>query len=197
MFGKVHMAAKNGLSGETRLLFERTALPHLDALYSAALRLTRNPDDAKDLLQESVLRAYRCFYQFAPGTNCRAWLLTILYNSFRNSLRRGKRERCADDAEIEREIEARAALGAPPHHDPEDSLTLRMAGRRIEAALSELPPDFREALLLVDVQDLNYREVALVLHVPVGTVKSRVSRGRALMRMMLGKSGLQRDKTGT
>ena len=197
MVAQVHMAEKNGLSGETRLLFEQIALPHLDALYSAALRLTHNPDDAKDLLQETVLRAYRCFHQFAPGTNCRAWLLTILYNNFRNICRRGKFERSADDSEIEREVEARAMLDDPAPCNPEDLLALRMAGQRIEAALRTLPPDFREALLLVDVQDLNYQEVAVVLDVPIGTVKSRVSRGRALMRLTLGKSGLERGKTGT
>ena len=191
------MAAKTMISGEKRLLFEQTAMPHLDALYSAALRLTRNVDDAKDLLQETVLRAYRCFHQFAPGTNCRAWLLTILYNNFRNACRHGKREHSADDGEIERELEARYASGDSAACSPEDLLALRMDGRRIEAALSMLPPEFREALLLVDVQDLNYQEVATVLDVPLGTVKSRVSRGRALMRQALEKSGSARGKTGT
>lgn len=191
------MAAKNGLSGEKRLLFERTAMPHLDALYSAALRLTRNSDDAKDLLQETALRAYRYFHQFAPGTNCRAWLLTILYNNFRNICRRGKYERSADDGKIERELDMRAILDDRAPCNPEDLLALRLASRRIEAALRTLPPDFREALLLVDVHDLNYQQVALVLDVPIGTVKSRVSRGRALMRLTLGKSGFERGKTGT
>ena len=193
----VHMAVKTGSSGEKRLLFEQVALPHLDALYSAALRLTRNPDDAKDLLQETVLRAYRCFHQFTPGTNCRAWLLTILYNNFRNSCRRGKHEQSAEDADLEREIDARVPPGDPALCNPEDLLATRMAGRCIEAALNTLPPEFREALLLIDVQDLDYREVAIVLDVPLGTVKSRVSRGRALMRLALEKFGAARGKTGT
>jgi RNA polymerase sigma-70 factor (ECF subfamily) len=188
------MTVKTGSSGEKRLLFEQFALPHLDALYSAALRLTRNPDDAKDLLQETILRAFRCFHQFAPGTNCRAWMLTILYNNFRNICRRGRHERSAEDSEIERELDARVPPGDPALCNPEDLLATRMAGRRIEAALNTLPPEFREALLLVDVQDLNYQEVAIVLDVPLGTVKSRVSRGRALMRLALGKSGAARGK---
>lgn len=196
MFAKALMA-RTGNSGEKRLLFEQTALTHLDALYSAALRLTRNPDDAKDLLQETVLRAFRCFHQFTPGTNCRAWLLTILYNNFRNTCRRGKYERAAGYREIKREIEARATPEEVALCNPEDLLALRMAGRRIEAALNELPPEFREALLLVDVQDLDYQEVSIVLDVPLGTVKSRVSRGRALMRLALGKLRSEDGKTGT
>lgn len=196
MFAKALMA-RTGNSGEERLLFEQTALTHLDALYSAALRLTRNPDDAKDLLQETVLRAFRCFHQFTPGTNCRAWLLTILYNNFRNTCRRGKYERAAGYREIKREIEARATPEEVALCNPEDLLALRMAGRRIEAALNELPPEFREALLLVDVQDLDYQEVSIVLDVPLGTVKSRVSRGRALMRLALGKLRSEDGKTGT
>src|SRR5271163_2901369 len=84
--------ARSWMPREQRLQFEQSALPHLDALYSAALRLARNPDDAKDLLQETVLRAYRFFHQYTPGTNCRAWLLTILYNNFRNGYRGADRE---------------------------------------------------------------------------------------------------------
>ena len=98
---------------EKRGLFEREALPHVDALYSAALRLSRNPDDARDLLQETVLRAYRFFHQYTPGTNCRAWLLTILYNNFRNGYRGADREQVSLTPEdFEREVEGLSARAA-------------------------------------------------------------------------------------
>src|SRR5437870_2823240 len=90
---------KRGVHRDQRLQFEQCAMPHLDALYTSALRLVRNSDDAKDLLQETILRAYRCFHQFSPGTNCRAWLLTILYNIFRTAYRRGGREHLANSTE--------------------------------------------------------------------------------------------------
>ena len=99
---------------ERRGLFEREALPHVDALYSAALRLSRNPDDARDLLQETVLRAYRFFHQYTPGTNCRAWLFTILYNNFRNGYRSADREQVSLTPEdFEREVEGFECAGGP------------------------------------------------------------------------------------
>jgi RNA polymerase sigma-70 factor (ECF subfamily) len=192
------MAAKRGRANDQRFLFEQVALPHLDALYSAALRLSHNRDDAKDLLQETILRAYRFFDQFTKGTNCRAWLLTILYNSFRNGYRRAMREQPATSTEdFEQRLEAQSLLADTAHTDPEQMLSGRMLGHQLETALEALPPEFREALLLVDVQELNYREAAEVLDIPVGTVKSRVSRGRALMREALTRLAQAQGKTGT
>ncbi len=192
------MAVKHVIPVDRRLRFEQTALPHLDTIYTSALRLARNPDDAEDLLQETILRAYRFFHQFTEGTNCRAWLLAILYNNFRNSYRRGAREQpAASSEEFEREVETRSLRSDQSCINPEDLLGSRMLGHRIEAALESLPPDFREALLLVDVQDLNYQEVAIVLDVPLGTVKSRVSRARALMRVALRDFDRARGKTGS
>src|SRR6266478_5686680 len=105
------MAAKHDRGDDKRFLFEQVALPHLDAVYTAALRLSRNPDDAKDLLQETILRAYRFFDQFTKGTNCRAWLLTILYNSFRNGYRRAMREQPATSTEdFEQRLEAQSLI---------------------------------------------------------------------------------------
>ncbi len=180
------MAAKDP-SGETRRrLFEEQALPHLDALYTMAVRLARNPDDANDLLQETVLRAYRFFHQFEPGTNCRAWLLTILFNNFRNGYRRSSREQPAASAEeFQRRIETESLRGDSAGRDPETILSEAGVDRKVEDALAALPAEFREALLLVDVQDLSYQEVSSVLKIPIGTVKSRVSRGRALLRATL------------
>ncbi len=100
------MAEKGGTGEDRRRRFEEEALPHLDALYSMALRLSRNSDDAGDLLQETVLRAYRFFHQFEAGTNCRAWMLTILFNNFRNGYRKSSREQpAASSEEFERKIE--------------------------------------------------------------------------------------------
>lgn len=192
------MAPKHSRLADQRLRFEQIALPHLDAVYTAALRFTRNPDDAKDLLQETVLRAYRFFHQFTEGTNCRAWLLTILYNNSRNNWRRGAREQlAASTEEFERGLELHSLIANFSHNNPETALAERMAGRQINAALDNLAEEFREALVLVDVQELNYREVAGILGVPLGTVKSRVSRGRALMRQMLHALAPLHGKTGT
>lgn len=172
---------------EKRGLFEREALPHVDALYSAALRLSRNPDDARDLLQETVLRAYRFFHQYTPGTNCRAWLLTILYNNFRNGYRGADREQVSPTPEdFEREVEGLSAKADQRLSNPETLISEHVLDHEVAAALDALPRDFRTVLMLVDVQELNYQEVAQVLQIPIGTVKSRVSRGRQMMRTALG-----------
>jgi RNA polymerase sigma-70 factor (ECF subfamily) len=179
------MAEKGG--SEKRGLFERETLPHVDALYSAALRLSRNPDDARDLLQETVLRAYRFFHQYTPGTNCRAWLLTILYNNFRNGYRGADREQVALSPEdFERAVEGLSARREQKTSNPEMLISESVLDHEVAAALNALPQDFRTVLMLVDVQELNYQEVAQVLEIPIGTVKSRVSRGRQMMRVALG-----------
>ena len=178
---------------ERRKVFEEQALPHLDALYTMAVRLARNPDDANDLLQETVLRAYRFFHQFEPGTNCRAWLLTILFNNFRNGYRRSSREQPAASAEEFRQrLETESLRSDPTGRDPEAILAEAGVDRRVQNALAALPAEFREALLLVDVQELSYQEVSAVLKVPIGTVKSRVSRGRALLRGALANYARER-----
>ena len=172
---------------EKRGLFEREALPHVDALYSAALRLSRNPDDARDLLQETVLRAYRFFHQYTPGTNCRAWLLTILYNNFRNGYRGADREQVSLTPEdFEREVEGLSARGDQRLSNPEMLISERILDHEVAAALNALPSDFRTVLMLVDVQELNYQEVAHVLEIPIGTVKSRLSNAFRRMRSSLG-----------
>lgn len=183
---------------DRRLQFEEAALPHLDTLYTAALRLTRNPEDGKDLLQDTVLRAYRYFDQFESGTNCRAWLLTIMYNLFRSAYRRGNREQLAvSPEEFQQEVEAGNAAESNAGESPEEFVARRKLGRIIERALADLPAEFRETLLLVDLHELDYQEVAAVLDVPLGTVKSRVSRGRAMMRLALERAAVVRGKTGT
>ena len=189
---------KSAAPRDRRLQFERAALPHLDTLYASALRLARSPDDAEDLLQETILRAFRCFHQFSPGTNCRAWLLTILYNNFRTGYRRACREQLAASSdEFDQEIEALSFTQDDRRNDPEAAAVGRSTADLIRRGLAALPTEFRETLLLVDLQELNYHEVAEVLGIPLGTVKSRVSRGRVLLRSALEKLAIARGKTGT
>src|SRR6202140_1318461 len=118
------MADKSGTGADRRKRFEDEALPHLDALYTMALRLSRNPDDANDLLQETVLRAYRFFHQFESGTNCRAWMLTILFNNFRNGYRKSSREDPAASSEkFERKLETESMRADPVASNPEAMLS--------------------------------------------------------------------------
>jgi RNA polymerase sigma-70 factor (ECF subfamily) len=180
------MADKSGTGADRRKRFEDEALPHLDALYSMAIRLARNPDDANDLLQETVLRAYRFFHQFESGTNCRAWMLTILFNNFRNGYRKSTREQPASSAdEFERKVEAESLRIDPAGSNPEALLAGQGMEGEVETALASLPEEFRQAVLLVDVEELSYQEVSGVLNVAIGTIKSRVSRGRAMLRERL------------
>jgi RNA polymerase sigma-70 factor, ECF subfamily len=171
---------------EKRRLFELEALPHLDSLFTTALYLTRNQDEANDLCQETMLRAYRSFHQFASGTNCRAWLLTILHNLLRTHRSRAKPEHLSATVEdFERAIETESLRSSSWHTNPEAIVTKRTFERSVQTALQDLPTDFKAALILVDLQDMTYKEAAGVLDVPIGTVRSRVSRGRALMRQTL------------
>ena len=187
------MADKLGSSVDRRKRFENEALPHLDALYTMALRLSRNPDDANDLLQETVLRAYRFFHQFESGTNCRAWMLTILFNNFRNGYRKSSREQPASSPEeFERKVEGESMRTDPAGSNPEALLSGQGMEGEVESALESLPTEFREAILLVDVEELSYQEVSGVLNVPIGTVKSRVSRGRAILRDTLASFAKER-----
>jgi len=180
------MSGKRESSRSTRESFEREVLPHLDSIYSMALRLARNPDDANDLLQDTVLRAYRFFHQFTPGTNSRAWVLTILFNNFRNGYRKGGREQVSQtEAEFAERLEAESLAADQTRSDPEALAFANVMAPEVTSALDSIPEEFRAALLLVDVQELSYHEVSAVLTVPVGTVKSRVSRGRSLLREAL------------
>jgi RNA polymerase sigma-70 factor (ECF subfamily) len=187
------MADKSVTGADRRKRFEDEALPHLDALYTMAVRLARNPDDANDLLQETMLRAYRFFHQFESGTNCRAWMLTILFNNFRNGYRKYSREQPASSAdEFERKVEVESLRVDPAGSNPEALVSEQGMEGEVENALAALPAEFREALLLVDVEELSYREVSKVLGVPIGTVKSRVSRGRAMLRDALASFAKER-----
>ena len=158
--------------------FGDEALGHLDALYALARRLTRNPAEAEDLVQDTYVKAFRNRRRFQAGTNLRAWLFAILHNTFLNDVRRRK----GSPVEVDAEIAARAAdERAAPGPSPEESLLARAGAAQIDAALATLPETFRTAVWLRDVQELSYAEIAEILQVPPGTVMSRISRGRRLL----------------
>ena len=171
---------------QNRKRFEQEALPHLDTLFTTALHLTRNRDDASDLSQETMLRAYRSFHQFQPGTDCRAWLLTILYNAFRSRYARERRREqpSTTTEEFERALEVESNRNHSSA-DPEQMLARSSLEPDVQKALYSLPQEFRTALLLVDVNELSYEEAAKAMEVPIGTVRSRLSRARAMMRYAL------------
>ena len=169
---------------EKRAEFERQALVHTDSLYGAAYRLTRNPRDAEDLVQDSLLRAYRFWDSFEQDSNCKAWLLRIVTNTFINEYQRRKRSREVLDAAT---AEQDATDGVLVHADandrqsPERMLLDRSVSDDVQRALDALPEDFRTAVVLCDVQGLSYKEIAEIMETPVGTVMSRLFRGRKLL----------------
>ena len=177
------MAPRKGLSVVSPA-FEIEALASLDSLYRAALRLTRRPADAEDLVQETYLKAFRAADQFEPGTNLRAWLFTILHNTARNRAR----DRARDTVAIDSEIVDRAADAPPPGgrsagaaETPESLLLRETLAPEIQAAIDALPEAFRQAVWLRDVEEFSYAEIAEMLSIPVGTVMSRISRGRHML----------------
>jgi len=166
--------------------FESEALPLLMGMYSSALRLTRNPTDAEDLLQETVLRAYRGFHQFQEGTNLKAWLYRILMNTFINSYRKRQREpQTVSDEEISDWYlySKLADSGAEP--SAEATVLESLPDEEVQEALQSLPEQFRVAVLLADVEGFSYKEIADITGVPIGTVMSRLHRGRKALEKRL------------
>jgi RNA polymerase sigma-70 factor (ECF subfamily) len=162
--------------------FEREALVHLDAVYRTALRLAGDPTDAQDLVQETMLKAFRAWRQYRPGTNAKAWLLTILRNTFVNQYRRRKlRPASVDVGEIEPFTVFREVQDA----DPERTFFDRLVDDDVLRAIDGLPEDFREVLVLSDVEGLTYAEIAHAIGAPVGTVKSRLFRARQILQREL------------
>lgn len=161
---------------EGRPGFETDALGYVDGLYGAALRLTRNEADAQDLVQDTYVKAFRNSKQFKPGTNLKAWLFTILHNTFLNRRRDSGRDPVDVDSE---RVELSAQ--ADPAATPEEQLLRTAMGPDLQAALDALPEAFREAVWLRDVEEFPYAEIAEMLGIPVGTVMSRISRGRRML----------------
>jgi RNA polymerase sigma-70 factor (ECF subfamily) len=165
--------------------FEGVALVHLDLLYRAALRLTHNRAEAEDLVQETWLRALRHFDQFDPGSNCRAWLLTILRNAFLNRVRREGREILESDMATSEAGAARIEEASVARSSPEEDFFQTVLHGDVDRALKTLPLPFRLVVTLADLEGLTYKEVAQVLDCPIGTVMSRLSRARQLLRKEL------------
>lgn len=169
------------MSADRRARFEDTALPLLQRVHYAALHLSRRPEEARDLVQETFLRAYRTFDGFTPGTNPKAWLLTILYSVFANRYRKAQREpRAVPLEEVERFEGLLAGADAERGSGGWEGGPAP-AGPEVERALAGLPEPYRDAVLLVDVQELTYEEAAATLGCPVGTVRSRLFRARKLL----------------
>jgi len=170
--------------------FEEVALVHLDALYRSALRLTQNRSEAEDLVQETCLRAFRSFHRFNPGTNCRAWLFTILRHVFLNRLRHAGHDVLAGESAA---TSTPIAETVPARGNPEEEFFQTLLHGDVDRALNALPLAFREAVILADLERLTYKEIAQVLGCPLGTVMSRLSRGRGLLRHALGRLARAHD----
>jgi len=176
----------------SRADFEREALPHTQALYSAAVRLTRNERDAEDLVQDSLLRAYRFFDSFEPGTNCKAWLFRIMTNVFCNRYREREREQeilteaKSSDANLEQFF-----AGVEGGRNVEGALLGKLVSEDVERALADVPDDFRIAVILADLEDFSYKEIAEIMECPAGTVMSRLYRGRKILQRSLFKYAVE------
>jgi RNA polymerase sigma-70 factor, ECF subfamily len=177
--------------------FERDVLPLLPNLYSAALRLTRNPSDAEDLVQETYLRAYRGFGGFEKGTNLRAWMYRILTNTFINAYRKKQREPVTVSDDDVEDWYLYDRLGGSTEASAEASVLERLPDEDVQRALEALPEQFRMAVWLADVEGFSYKEIAEILNVPIGTVMSRLHRGRKSLQKALWETvrerGLVRD----
>jgi len=165
--------------------FERDAMAYMDQLYRAALRLTSNAADAEDLVQETYLRAYRGFAGFTEGTNLRAWLFKILNNTFINTYRTAQRRpKIADVDEVD-DLYLYHRLGAPTSASAEEAVLNRLPDTVVTEALDDLPEQFRIPVVLADVEGFSYAEIAEITAVPIGTVMSRLHRGRKALKKAL------------
>jgi len=176
------MALPPPSTDQKRESFEKEALVHLDVLYRVALRLTSNPSDADDLVQETMLKAYRSWDQYQQGTNAKAWLLTILRHAFINEYRRRIRHPETVDVDA---IEPFAVFPDVQDEDPQGAFFDKIVDDQVLKAIDQLPVVFRETLVLSDVEGMSYQEIADILKVPVGTVKSRLFRARHLLQAKL------------
>ena len=180
--------------------FAELAMEHMGSLYSAALRMTRNPADAEDLVQETYLKAFRGFHTFQKGTNLKAWLYRILTNTFINSYRARKRRPEQSEVDDVEDLYLYRRLGgleaAVAGRSAEEEVLDHFTDEDVKRAVEALPDQFRMAVLLADVEGFSYKEIAEILEVPIGTVMSRLHRGRRALQKALFELGMQRGLVG-
>ena len=165
--------------------FEKEIIPHLDAMYNFALKLTQDPDKAEDLVQDTIVKAFRFFDSYEMGTNPKAWVFRILKNSFINDYRkRSKQPNQVDFDEVSSFYETIRAESTDTS-DLEDLMYRELVDDHVSAALEDLPEDFRTVVLLCDIEEFTYEEAATMLDVPIGTIRSRLHRGRNLLTAQL------------
>lgn len=171
---------------DTVVSFELEALPHLDAVYRFSLRLTGSPADAEDLVQETFLRAYRAWNRFERGTRAKSWLFTICRNAFlRQRQHDTRRAEVMRQAVLDTPVEEPVLFVRTDQQDPEHSFFFSLIDRRVLESIERVPTEFRDVVLLSDVEGLSYAEIAQALDLPLGTVKSRLFRGRRLLQAEL------------
>ncbi|MCL2315975.1 MAG: sigma-70 family RNA polymerase sigma factor [Actinomycetia bacterium] len=182
--------------------FERDAIGYLDQLYGAALRMTRNPADAEDIVQDTYAKAFASFRQFRPGTNLRAWLYRILTNTYINNYRKARRQpQIGPGDEVEDWQLAKAAshdaVGLP---SAEASALAQISDSAVTEALDSLSPEFRQAVILADIEGFSYKQIAEIMDTPIGTVMSRLNRARAALRVKMAdyaaQQGIGRQRGG-
>jgi RNA polymerase sigma-70 factor, ECF subfamily len=175
--------------------FEQDVIPYMRKLYPAALRMTRNPSDAEDLLQETFAKAYVAFHQFRPGTNLSAWLYRILANTFINTRRKVRREPAQSLFSELGEMHAPDKLCSQSAKSAEEEALDRLADSKITRALRDLPEGFRAAIYLADIEGYPYKEIAEIMGIPIGTVMSRLHRGRERLRERLLAPARSKDES--
>lgn len=166
--------------------FERDALQYMNQLYAAAMRYTRNPEDAQDLVQDTYAKAYTSFHQFEPGTNLKAWLYRVLTTTFINNYRKDQRRPQTSDSELEDwQLAEASSHTSDQGKSTEDVVLENLPDSDIKNALAQIPEEFRMVVYLADVEGFSYKEIAEIVGVPTGTVMSRLHRGRKQLREKL------------